>query len=193
MTSESAAPTPREDALPGNRPGSQIRSRPEFRSKPAPLTFKRDALVSEAVAAMAERNYGSVVIVDEDNTVEGVLTERDVLRRVVSEKRDPETTPVEAVMTENPRTARETDDLVAWLRMMSNERFRRLPVVDEDGRLIQVLTQGDFVSYTWPDLMYQAAQLGKATVMRNFQPALIVGAVIVYPLIVLAVFGVLAG
>ena len=45
-----------------------------------------------------------------------------------------------------------------WLRIMSNERFRRLPVLDADGRLVHVMTQGDFVSYTWPDLLYRDAR-----------------------------------
>lgn len=184
-------PQPREQAAYTNRRGTQLRDRPEFKTKPAPLTFPRDTTVAQAVTAMAKRNFGSVVIVDSDRRVEGILTERDVLKRIVDEGRDPATTSLEEVMTRDPRTARETDDMLEWLRMMSNERFRRLPVVDEDGKLIQVLSQGDFVSYTWPDLLYQAAALGKATVARNFQPSLIGAAVILYPLIVLLVFGVL--
>ena len=177
---------------PGRR-GNQLQDRPEFRTKPAPLTCKRDAPVSEAVAAMAEKNFGSVIIVDAANKVEGVLTERDVLRRIVNEGRDPKTTKVEEVMTANVRTALATDDMFEWLRMMSNERFRRLPVVDEEGRLVQVLTQGDFVSYTWPDLIYQATQLGRATVARAFQPTAMMAGVILYPIIVLLVFGIFAG
>jgi len=173
------------------RRGTALRDRPEFKTKPKPLTFKRDATVKEAVAAMSERNFGSVIIVDAEHKVEGVMTERDVLRRVVNEGRDPATTRIEEVMTEDPRTARGTDDMVDWMRMMSNERFRRLPIVDENGKLIQVLTQGDFVSYTWPDLWNQAAQLGKATIVRNLPLTLIIGALVVYPILVLVIFGLL--
>ena len=170
MSETATQPEPREGAK-KTRAGSRLCDRPEFTSKPRPLTFPRDAKVSEAISAMAARDFGSVVIVDPENRVEGVLTERDVLKRIVNEGLDPTQTKLEDVMTTNPRTARETDDMVDWLRMMSNERFRRLPVVDEDGKLLQVLTQGDFVSYTWPDLLFQATQLGKATFLRNFQPA----------------------
>ena len=193
MSETDTKPEPREDAAKKPRIGSRLCDRPEFKSKPKPLTFARDALVSDAVSAMAQNDFGSVVIVDAENRVQGVLTERDVLKRIVNEGRDPRQTKLEDVMTADPRTARETDDMVDWLRMMSNERFRRLPVVDEDGKLLQVLTQGDFVSYTWPDLFFQATQLGKATFLRNFQPAVMVAGVVIYPIIVLAVFGLIAG
>ncbi len=192
MSETDTKPETRDEAGKKSRIGSRLCDRPEFKSKPKPLTFKRDALVSEAIAAMAARDFGSVVIVDADNRVEGVLTERDVLKRIVNEGVDPKQTKLEDVMTKDPRTARETDDMVDWLRMMSNERFRRLPVVDEDGKLLQVLTQGDFVSYTWPDLLFQATQLGKATFLRNFQPSVMVAGVVIYPIILLAVFGLIA-
>ncbi len=71
-------------------------------------------------------------------------------------------------MTENPKLARETDDMLEWLRIMSNERFRRLPVVDDQDRIKAVFTQGDFVSYTWPDLMYQMKSIATATVTKNW-------------------------
>lgn len=174
----------------GARHGLRLRDRPEFSRKTAPLTLAADAMVKEAVSEMAARNFGSVIVVDADNKVEGVVTERDVLRRLVNEGRDPGTTSLRDIMTANPRTARADDDMLEWLRMMSNERFRRLPVVDEDGRLIQVLTQGDFVSYTWPDLITQATSLGKATVMRNLPLVLIGAALLVYPLILALALGI---
>lgn len=61
--------------------------------------------------------------------------------------------------------------------------------MDEDGRIVQVLTQGDFVSYTWPDLIQQATQLGKATLLRNFPLVLIGGALLIYPIIIAIAFG----
>jgi CBS domain-containing protein len=171
------------------RHGLRLRDRPEFSRKTAPLTMSASSMAKDAVAEMAARNFGSVIIVDAENKVEGVVTERDILRRLVNEGRDPAKTPLSDIMTANPRTAQADDDMLEWLRMMSNERFRRLPVVDEDGRLIQVLTQGDFVSYTWPDLLSQASSLGKATVMRNFPLVLIGAGILIYPLILALALG----
>ena len=173
------------------REGLRLRDRPEFSRKEPPLTMRGDGLVKDAVAEMAAKNFGSVIIVDADEKVVGVVTERDILKRLVNENRDPAKTKLSDIMTENPRTARADDDMLMWLRMMSNERFRRLPVVDEEGKILTVLTQGDFVSYTWPDLIQQASQLGKATIMRNFPLVLIGGALLVYPLIVAIAFGLL--
>ncbi|MEQ8406277.1 MAG: CBS domain-containing protein [Oceanicaulis sp.] len=171
------------------REGLRLRDRPEFTKKGPPLTMAGDTLVKDAVAEMSSRNYGSVIVVDAENKVEGVVTERDILRRLVNQGRDPAATKLADIMTRDVRCAKADDDMLDWLRMMSNERFRRLPVVDEEGRIVQVLTQGDFVSYTWPDLIGQATQLGKATLLRNLPVALIIGALVVYPLIIALALG----
>jgi CBS domain-containing protein len=90
-------------------------------------------------------------------------------------------------MTKDVKVARETDDVLDWLRIMSNERFRRLPVVDDSGRVVCVFTQGDFVSYTWPDLLFQAKELAKAGVMKNFSVWLIGGGLFLYSVLMLGV------
>lgn len=173
-----------------NRRGTRIKDRPEFRSKPKPLTCTADASVREAVAAMCDKRYGSIIVVDDANKVLGVFTERDLMTKVANAGRDIESTRVEEVMTRDPRIAREDDNIIEWLRIMSNERFRRLPVVDAEGRIKSVFTQGDFVSYTWPDLMYQAGQIAKASFTSNFHYVLIIGGVALYTLLMLIVIGV---
>jgi CBS domain-containing protein len=183
MSTQAATP---HTAAPST-PKMRISDRPEYKSKPTPLTFGRDATVAEAVAAMSERNYGAVIVTDADGKVKGVVTERDVMRKIVNAKRDAQQTKLSDIMTSEVRTARADDDVLDWLRIMSNERFRRLPIVDDEGRLQAVFTQGDFVSYTWPELMSQATQLAKATVFRNWHIFLIVGAVMLYTLIMIAV------
>ena len=70
----------------------KIKDRPELKSKPAPLTTKPDELVVDAVKRMAEKNFGSIIVLKPDDTVAGILTERDIFRRVVAELRDPSTT-----------------------------------------------------------------------------------------------------
>ena len=165
----------------------KIKDRTEFKTKPAPLTAKPDDLVVDAVSRMADKNFGSVVVVNEDGTVAGIVTERDVFRRVVADRRDPASTTVSDVMTTSVRTAREDDNLLDWLRVMSNERFRRLPIVDEEGRLKSIMSQGDFVSYTWPQLFEQAKVLARSTFGAGTQLFFIGGGILLYTvLIVLA-------
>ncbi|APX11326.1 CBS domain-containing protein [Tateyamaria omphalii] len=170
-----------------NRVGMQLRDRPEYANKPKPLTFSPDASVADAVDAMCKKNFGSVIIVDPDDKVVGVMTERDVMRKLVHAGLDAKTTKLTDIMTHEPRVAHETDDVVDWLRIMSNDRFRRLPVVDQDGRIKAVFTQGDFVSYTWPDLVYQASQLARASLARNYAVWLIGGGIALYTLLMIIV------
>ncbi len=172
------------------RSGTRIKDRPEFRSKPKPLTRPADTTVRDAVAAMCDNRYGSVIVVDAQDKVLGVFTERDLMGKVVNAGRNADTTTLEEVMTREPRIAREDDNIVDWLRIMSNERFRRLPVVDAEGRIKTVFTQGDFVSYTWPDLMYQAGQIAKASITTNFHYVLILGGVALYTLLMIIVIGI---
>jgi CBS domain-containing protein len=161
----------------------QIKGRPEYKSKPSPLTCAPETTVLAAAKLMANKNYGSIVIVNDKNEVLGLMTERDIFRRVVAEELDPSITVVSEIMTSEIRTAKETDKLSDWLRIMSNERFRRLPVVDSDNRLVSVMSQGDFVSYTWPQLIAQT----KEKISNNFQIFLIVSSILVYTLILLVI------
>ncbi|MEO0542845.1 MAG: CBS domain-containing protein [Pseudomonadota bacterium] len=163
----------------------RIMDRPEYANKPKPLTFPQDSTVADAVAAMSERNFGSVVIVDKDEKVTGMVTERDVMKRLVNNNKDPKKTKLADIMTREVRVAKETDDLRDWLRQMSNDRFRRLPVVDENGRLVSIMTQGDFVSYTWPELLDRVTEQAKATVSSNYQVFLLAGGVLIYSVILI--------
>lgn len=160
----------------------QINQRPEYKSKPKPLTFKPEALVAEAVSEMSRLNYGSVVVTNEAGEPVGLVTERDIMKRLVNEKRSPEETKLSDIMSTNIRVASGSDDVRDWLRIMSNERFRRLPVVDEKGRVEAVMTQGDFVSYTWPELFEQAKLMTKQTLSSNYQIVIIVTGVLIYSL-----------
>lgn len=172
-----------------DRPGNRLKDRPEYKSKPKPMTRPPETTVFDAVSAMSEMNYGSVIVVDGDEKVVGVVTERDIMNKVVGKGLDAKTTKLAEIMTADPRVAREDDDMVDWLRIMSNERFRRLPVVDADGRIKAVFTQGDFVSYTWPDLVYQMRSIATATVSKNWHYFLIGGGIALYSIIMIILLG----
>ena len=160
--------------------GYKLKDRPEYKSKPQPITFKKTDTVAKAVNIMSEKNYGSVVIVDNQNKVIGICTERDILKKLVNKKLNPEKTRLEKIMTVNPRVGKEDDEVLSWLRTMSNDRFRRLPVVDNQGKIKAIFTQGDFVSYTWPDLLYQATQMTKASITKHFNATSIIVMIMFY-------------
>lgn len=141
----------------------KIKDRPEFKSKASVLAFGPDVLVAEAVSVMSERNYGAAVVVSPDCKPLGIVTERDFMRRLLNKRLNPDETTLSQIMTTDLKMAKAEDDLLDWLRIMSNERFRHLPVVDDQGVIISMMSQGDFVSYTWPELLGRLREQAKAT------------------------------
>lgn len=141
----------------------KIKDRPEFSSKSAVMTFSPDESAFTAIKAMSDKNYGAAVIINEKRKPLGIVTERDFMRRLLNKDLDQKKTKLSDIMTSDLKLARADDDLLDWLRQMSNERFRHLPVVDDDGTLIGIMSQGDFVSYTWPELLNRVKEQAKAT------------------------------
>jgi CBS domain-containing protein len=99
--------------------------------------------VASAVEQMAELNIGALPVVDGDRLV-GIFSERDVIRRVVDRRLDPDATNVAEVMTSNPVSGQSRMGIFEALRMMSDRRFRHLPVVDGE-RLIGMVSMGDVI------------------------------------------------
>ena len=166
----------------------KLKDRPEYRSKPVPFSLRADDVVPTAVKTMSEKNIGSVVIVDDEMQVKGIVTERDLMRRLLNKALDPNTTPLSVIMTSEVRTGHADDEVIDWLRQMSNERFRHLPVVDEQGRLVNIMSQGDFVSFTWPDLLGLLKEKTRDTLKGSASqmPILVIG-MLAYAVLVLAI------
>ncbi len=158
----------------------KIKDRMEFKTKSAVMTFKPTDMVIKAVQAMSDKNYGASVVVDDANTPIGIITERDFMRRLLAKGLDANITPISQIMTSDLKLASENDDVVEWLRVMSNERFRHLPVVDAQGKLINLMSQGDFVSYTWPQLLVRAKDVAVKTFMERFHLHMIIAIITLY-------------
>jgi signal-transduction protein with cAMP-binding, CBS, and nucleotidyltransferase domain len=166
----------------------KIKDRPEFKNKAPAFALRGDELASAAVKTMAEKNIGSVVVVDDDMKVRGIVTERDLVKKLLGGGLDPKSTPLTKIMTSNVRTANPEDRVIDWLRQMSNERFRHLPVVDENGRLINILSQGDFVSYTWPELLLSVREKTSETLRGPAAPLpILIGGIMLYTLLIIVV------
>jgi len=141
----------------------RIQDMPEFRNRDSVLTRTKDTTVADAVKAMSDRNYGSCVVTDGQGKLVGIVIERDIMRRVVNQNLDAATTELSEVMTANTKTAKADDDVMDCMRQMSNGRFRHMPVVDGDGKLVGMTSQGDFVAYTWPELFSRVKQNAAAS------------------------------
>lgn len=166
----------------------KIKDRFEFKTKAAVVTVRPEAFVYEAVHIMSEKNYGACVVVNDKQEPIGIVTERDFMRRLLDKNLNANTTPVSQIMSTNLRVAKVDDNVLDWMRQMSNERFRHVPVVDDNGKLINLLSQGDLVSYTWPELLKQATEQMVGFIAPRYQPFLIAVGVAIYTLAM--IFGV---
>lgn len=103
------------------------------------------ASVSEAVRKMHEQKVGSLLVM-EDDRLRGIITERDVLFRVVNDGIDPTQTPVSQVMTDNLKTASPTTTVEEAMRQVTEQRVRHLPLVDGD-KVVGMVSSGDLTRW----------------------------------------------
>jgi len=99
------------------------------------------ATAEEAARMMRERQVGAIMIVSEGR-LEGIVTERDLVFRLLANQRDPTATLVSAIMTYDPETLRPGDSALAALDMMRLGRYRHLPVVDGES-IVGIVSVGD--------------------------------------------------
>jgi CBS domain-containing protein len=109
------------------------------------VTVDAAATVLQAARRMNERGIGGLVVVEGGRLV-GIFTERDVLRRVVAEGRDPARTAVREVMTAPVLRCRPDAPLEECRAMMTDRRIRHLPVVEQD-ELRGIITTGDLLAH----------------------------------------------
>jgi CBS domain-containing protein len=110
------------------------------------ISVARDATVLQAALVMNEHRVGSVVVLEHGQIV-GMFTERDVLRRIVAERRDPSTTLVSEVMTTEVVCCTLNTTVEEARGSMKNRRIRHLPVVDGDHRMLGLISIGDLNAY----------------------------------------------
>jgi len=110
--------------------------------------------VLQAVQAMVEHNIGAVPVVHKGRLV-GIFSERDLMSRVVAEGRDPRSTCMAEVMTDDPLTISTTEDVETCMALMRRHSFRHLPVCHE-GQLIGMVSLRDILLH---DLDEQDAEV----------------------------------
>ncbi|HKG42868.1 MAG TPA: CBS domain-containing protein [Gaiellaceae bacterium] len=107
-----------------------------------PCAIDADKPVAYAAKMMKQEDVGLAPVVEGDRLV-GTLTDRDIVVRVVAEGKDPQTVTVREVASTDLVTIDPQQELDEALRLMASHQVRRLPVVEEDGRLVGVVAQAD--------------------------------------------------
>lgn len=117
-------------------------------------TIAEDQTLAEAAAMLAEKKIGSLIVRNEADGVAGVLSERDVVRRLATDGADCLSTKVGAAMTTAVMTCEPKDTAISVLRRMTEGRFRHMPVM-EDGRLTGVISIGDVVKARMSEIEHE--------------------------------------
>ena len=106
------------------------------------LSIGPNATVMEAASVMNEHRIGALLVVDSDR-LQGIFTERDILRRIIGERKDPDSTNVGQVMTTEVACCKPETTLEQARLIFRDKRVRHLPVVDDAGKALGVVSIGD--------------------------------------------------
>jgi CBS domain-containing protein len=116
-----------------------------FQSMPRRLLISLGpaATVHEAACVMTRANCGSVLVIDSGSTLLGIVTERDLMTRVLAKALDPANTPLSAVMTPHPQCIKPDTKVADAVLIMIERGFRHLPVVGDGGHILGVFSVRD--------------------------------------------------
>lgn len=109
-------------------------------------TVSPEATVLDAAILMNDHKIGSLLVM-EDGKLIGILTERDILHRIVAEQRNPAATRVGAVMTRDMICARPHTEINEARSVMKNRRIRHLPVLSDEEELVGLISIGDLNAF----------------------------------------------
>ena len=121
------------------------------------VTISPEATVRELIALLAEHNVGALVVSDDSERVSGIVSERDVVRRLHTDAAVLDS-PVSQIMTADVRTCAGDDGLTDLMQTMTEHRIRHVPVV-ADGRLTGIISIGDVVKSRIGELEFERDQL----------------------------------
>jgi CBS domain-containing protein len=127
-----------------------------------PTVIAKDATIDEAATTMWDRNIGSVIVVDEDGRMAGILTERDVLFAVTKSLVGREI-PVSSIMSKTSLQASPNESIVTSVDRMIKGGVRHLPVIDKDGVPVGMVSMRDAMGISEPLLKFVFRRAQKKT------------------------------
>jgi CBS domain-containing protein len=110
-----------------------------------PVCCLPNDMVVKAAQIMKTGNVGSVPVIDNEKTRKliGIITDRDLALKIVAEGKDPKSTKVAAVMTAKVVSCLSEDDLQKAMDSMSKNQLRRIPIIDNTGMILGIISQAD--------------------------------------------------
>jgi CBS domain-containing protein len=122
------------------------------------VTVEPNITLKSAVALLAAKRIGALLILGVDNRVAGILSERDIVRALAERGASALYEPVSQVMTRKVSTCTESETISAIMERMTDGKFRHVPVVDQ-GRLVGIVSIGDVVKHRLQEMERDSAAL----------------------------------
>ena len=110
------------------------------------ISFNLETPISEIAAVIKEKSIGAVPIIDDQNKLIGIVSERDIVTKMVVEARDADLTTAQEIMTKEIISANLGDDLEQTIGVMKSKNIRHMPVTDSDGKLTDFFSIRDFLN-----------------------------------------------
>ena len=120
-----------------------------------------DTPAVDVARIMGEKNVGSVVVISGDNRPAGILTDRDLAVRVMAQEKNPGEVRAKEVMTRDVVTFQDSMGIYEAIRKMTDEGIRRMPVVDDAGKLIGIVTMDDIIRMLGEEMAIIAKNIEK--------------------------------
>lgn len=121
-------------------------------------SIQPDQTLAEAVTVLRDKGIGALIVTDDSGALVGILSERDIVRKLAETPGQTLPQSVGDVMTRNVQTCDPSEPLISVLRRMTDGRFRHMPVV-YNGALAGMLTIGDVIHFRLTELEHEALQL----------------------------------
>ena len=125
----------------------------------AVATITATATLSEAVASLRDHGVGALVVSADGASLDGILSERDVVRSIATHGDDTMDLTVGSAMSGNVITCQLADTIDQLMSLMTERRIRHLPVLESDGAIAGIVSIGDVVKYRLVELEHENSQL----------------------------------
>ncbi|MBW8732280.1 CBS domain-containing protein [Terrabacter sp. 2TAF16] len=123
------------------------------------ITIKPDETVAGLLGLLAEHRIGAVVVSTDGTSVDGIVSERDIVRHLHSTGTSVLEAPVSQIMTSEVTTGSADDNIADLAGTMTEMRVRHVPIVDADGKLAAIVSIGDIVKHRLSELQSERDQL----------------------------------
>ena len=123
------------------------------------VSVEPNATLASAVALLAEKRIGAVLVLGVDRRIVGILSERDIVRALAERGAGALDEPVSRVMTRKVSTCTENETVPSIMERMTAGKFRHLPVVDSRGQLVGIISIGDVVKHRLHEMERESAAM----------------------------------